>query len=211
MNNSWKKFLIDDHSEVKRLDYVMRYSSIPAVFQESVSQHTFWVLLHSVLLHRELTQSSNITDPSIEIFIFRKALIHDIGECVTGDVVRTFKYSSVNFKEAVDEAEDAMVQKYLPDSIKSLMLDSNSKNPQDAKYVDSIVKAADFISLFNYMKREHNRGNQEINPFLNKMREDLFNMHLKAKDAEEWYQTNLSDLYLSMHDLATHKEELRSV
>jgi len=208
---NWKKFLVDDHADVKRLDYVIRYNSIPSLYQESVSQHTFWVVLHSVLLHRTISKNTNKQDDSIETFILRKALIHDIGECVTGDVVRTFKYANPDLKKAVDDTEDMMVEKYLPSIIKELISDSVPKNGEDAKYVDTIVKAGDFISLFNYMRREFNRGNQEIAPFLNKMRQDFMAMHEKSAKENEWYQKKISELYLNMCELATHKEEVREV
>ena len=169
---NWKKFLFNDRADVKRLDYVIRYSSIPSVYQESVSQHSYWVVLNSILIHKEICANS-VNSPSIELSILKKALIHDIGECVSGDLVRTFKYSNSDFKEAVDRAEQDMIDKYLPSSIKSLIQESMVGTTEDQKYVNSIVKAGDFISLFHYMNREHNRGNREIYPFVNRMKQDM--------------------------------------
>ena len=44
------------------------------------------------------------------------------------------------------------------------------------EYVESVVKAADFLSLYQYMRREAARGNLEIIPFFVKMMGDLAEM-----------------------------------
>lgn len=193
----WRKFLIDDHADVKRLDYVIRYSSIPALYQESVSQHSFWVVLHSCGLHRVLSRHMNVEANVQELQILRKALIHDVGECVSGDLVRTFKYSNPDLTKIINVAEDAMVEKYLPEGIKAIITSSESPNEQDHKYEKAVVKAADFVSLFHFMNREHARGNREITPFLNRMVADVHTMSLKANDGT-WYGEILSGLYKAM-------------
>ena len=204
----WKQFLLDDHAEIKRLDYVVRYNSIPALFQESVSQHSFWVTLYSCLLHNKISGDSGSTYS--ELRILKKSLTHDIGECVSGDLVRTFKYSSPEFKRAVDMAEETMVEKYLPLSIKNLIKSSQSQDAEDEEYENAIVKAADFISLFHFMYREHNRGNREITPFLNRMRSDMNRMAEKAYDGSDHGQI-LSGMYKSMVSLVLVPEENREV
>jgi 5'-deoxynucleotidase YfbR-like HD superfamily hydrolase len=205
----WKKFLINDYADVKRLDYVIRYSSIPSNFRESVSQHSFWVVLNSCLLNRELFQGNVF--PELELMILKKALIHDIGECITGDLVRTFKYSNKDLKEIVNKSEHDMMEKYFPKLLLGLISETNNiKNKDDENYVNAIVKAADFISLFHYMNRQHNQGNREITPFINKMKIDLKEMSNKAKDGTP-YGPALSELYKSMSLLATCPEEDRSV
>jgi 5'-deoxynucleotidase YfbR-like HD superfamily hydrolase len=207
----WKKFLLDDHAEIKRLNYVTRYSSIPSLYRESVSEHSYWVTLYSLLLHRQVTKAAGVDSAAdVEYRILKKALVHDIVESVTGDLVRTFKYSSTSLKQSVDEAEGLMVEKYMPGHIKNLIIESNNDESQDAKYMDAIVKAADFVSLFHYMHREYNRGNREIMPFLNRMKTDMKDMASRTKSGE-WYQKMLSGLYESMSKLVMCPEEDRPV
>jgi 5'-deoxynucleotidase YfbR-like HD superfamily hydrolase len=210
----WKKFLIDDHADVKRLDYVIRYSSIPSTYQESVSQHSFWVTLHSIMVHKLLCANypkDGFNSPEIELSILKKALVHDLPEAITGDLVRTYKYSMNEFKKMADKAEDYMVQKYFPESLKSLIGETYIPDETKSKYVESVVKAADFISLFHYMNREHNRGNKEILPFLNRMKLDMKMMSDKSTEKNNWYDLELSRLYSVMAVYATHLEEDREV
>jgi 5'-deoxynucleotidase YfbR-like HD superfamily hydrolase len=95
--------------------------------------------------------------------------LHDLAECVTGDVVRPFKYSSQEFKEAVDRAEASMIGE-LPPEVSSLMSDMDEIR---SEYIRAIVKAADWLSVYQYMRREASRGNLEIIPFFMRMVKDL--------------------------------------
>ena len=210
----WKKFLIDDHADVKRLDYVIRYSSIPSTYSESVSQHSFWVAMHSVLIHKLLVNGSTdqkLNTDSVELGILKKALVHDLPEAVTGDVVRTYKYSMSEFKKIADKAEDFMVDKYFPNSIKELIDETKGKEESIMNYIESVVKAADFVSLFHFMNREYNRGNKEITPFLNRMKSDMKEMAKKSSGKGTWYDDKLTHLYNDMSNFATHLDENREV
>lgn len=204
-SHSWKSFLIKDHADIKRLDYVTRYNSIPSIYHESVSQHSYWVTLYALMLHQHIFSGK---DPEIELHICKMGMIHDIGECLTGDVVRTFKYSSPELKRVIDESEEMMMTKYMPMSIKRIIGESQPVQKDDAKYVKDIIKAADFISLFHYMNREYNRGNREIMPFLNRMISDSIHMS-QSLDKNLWYSKHLSSLYSEMSVLVTHEETIR--
>ena len=162
--NRWHSLLRTTSEDVKRLTAVWRYSSIPVAVQENVAEHSFWVALYAVMIARKLG-----ADRDVQGQVALEGLIHDLPECVTGDVVRPFKYSSQEFKQAVDLAEGDMVDT-LPDAIREMLADSDEVR---SEYVKAIVKAADFLSLFQYMRREAARGNLEIIPFYMKMVEDL--------------------------------------
>ncbi len=159
--------------DVRRLSHVTRFSSIPVSVLETTAEHSFWVTLFSMMIHRHLgAPDEHVAE------ITTHAVLHDLAECVTGDVVRTFKYATPEIKQAVDDAELILTEKLLPPEVKSLYAWSEGlapgENPQDySDYAKAVVKAADWMSLYHYMRREAARGNREIIPFYNRMTVEL--------------------------------------
>ncbi len=169
---NWSSVLAAASGDIRRLAYADRFTTIPVLVKEDVANHSYWVSLYSKLIHDALEpQRTDLVG-----FILTKALIHDAPEMVSGDYVRTHKYMTQNLKDALDEVEEMIVAKY-PRALKSLhdwcQDQSNEVSPEDAAYVKAVVKAADFLSLHQYMNREYLRGNREIMPFINRMRSDL--------------------------------------
>ncbi len=164
---SWESLVSDGTHDVRRLDSVIRFSSIPVTFSESTAAHSFWVSLYSLMIWQtlECTGWKRLL-PSLEE-VLRHAVTHDIGESVTGDVVRTLKYSSKEMKEAVDNSEKLLVATLLPHGVRRTVPASVSPSAK------AIVKAADFLSLWQFMRREAARHNLEIIPYYERMLCDL--------------------------------------
>lgn len=157
--------------DYQRLDYVWRFSSIPTVSRENVSAHSYWVTFYSTLIYETLDKGGSLL-PNIMLC----ALMHDFIEGHTGDFVRTFKYSSPDLKKSIEDAEEKELKNY-PDQIRSLYDQVyKDKNDEEIQLIKAIVKAADFISLFGFMRREYVRGNREVKPFYKIMVNDLFRM-----------------------------------
>jgi 5'-deoxynucleotidase YfbR-like HD superfamily hydrolase len=163
-DNCWASLIQTTTDDVKRLTAVVRYSSIPVAVYENVAEHSFWVSLYSVMIAKTLGADRDVQG---QVALF--GTLHDLAECVTGDVVRPFKYSSQEFKEAVDRAEASMIGE-LPPEVSSLMSDMDEIR---SEYIRAIVKAADWLSVYQYMRREASRGNLEIIPFFMRMVKDL--------------------------------------
>lgn len=199
----WKPLLEAASSDIRRLDYVTRYSSIPVTVPENDSTHMYWVSIYSMMIHRRLTGPKEL-----DALIMQHALTHDALECLSGDIVRTFKYSSEEFRSAVNRAERGLAST-LPVEVKSLLeevRDSIQDIDDDwrAGYVTDVVKGADFMSLYQYMWREKKRGNSEIDPFFGRMIADLKGMAKKLRDKAGpgegglTYLRSLASLYESM-------------
>lgn len=199
---NWKPLLEAASSDVRRLDYVIRYSSIPVSVPEAVSTHMFWVALYAMMVHRELEGPKEL-----DATIMLHGLTHDTLESLSGDIVRTFKYSSEEFRQAVDKAEEGLAS-LLPNEIRSLLnevqmsVDSfGHTHHWKGEYVKDVVKVADFMSLYQYMWREKNRGNVEVEQFHGRMVDDLYAAAAKLKEraaGREGYLLELSSLYLEM-------------
>ena len=198
-SSDWSGIMSSAGGDLRRLDHVIRFSSVPYSVPESVSAHSFWVCLYAALIHRRLMGTQ---EPRLDLAVTLHALTHDLPECLTGDVVRTFKYASKDLKRAVDVTETAMFEERMTTEVKSLVASiGDAVPPDDMKYVRTVVKAVDFMSLFQYMNREWNRGNLEMRPFVKRMRVDLMAEAIKLK-VGVWYEESLSHLYISMADSA---------
>lgn len=163
----WKDVLDAASGDIRRLSYVVRFSSVPVIVPENVADHSYYVALYSVLIHRHMDGERSLYSP-----IMLHAITHDLTEAMTGDLVRTFKYSSSEFKQAVDSAEKSMISRF-PTDITTLHNMWVFEAGDQIQYVKAVVKAADFMSLHQYMIREVARGNQEIRPFFERMLADL--------------------------------------
>jgi 5'-deoxynucleotidase len=172
MAHDWIGLISDVATDVRRLDYVTRYSSIPVTTPETVATHSYWVSVYSLLIHRQLMSGSVFPLDALEHAILVKALFHDAAECVTGDLVRTFKYSSVNLRKEADLAEESLAKR-LPERVQRAFDPVGKLNDHDRAYVKDVVKAADFLSLMLYMNRERMRGNRDVEPFEARMVKDL--------------------------------------
>lgn len=196
----WDEFIDVTSGDIKRLDYVWRFSSIPISVPENVSSHTFWVCFYSLMLHRKLMPD----DTMLVGAILTHALIHDICESCSGDFVRTFKYSSEVLKEAIDNAEKNIIKEFHP-MIRDLFSFASELSEGADEYVKQIIKAADFVSLYQFMNREINRGNLEIGPFVKRMKVDLEQMGKKIENHNDNNIRQLSHLYYLMSKMAFSK------
>lgn len=168
MQNSPSFDIVLKPDMIKRMDYVIRYSSIPVVHQETVSQHSYWVAFYSLLIHKTIGGREHLTGK-----LLTAALIHDAAESLSGDIVRTFKYSSSSLKTEIDKAEELII-KSMPETIQNLFKEIDDiVIDYDKAYVKAVVKAADFVSLYRYMYREAALHNMEVIPFYKRMIDDL--------------------------------------
>jgi 5'-deoxynucleotidase YfbR-like HD superfamily hydrolase len=164
----WDSVLAACSGDVRRLSYADRYTTIPVSFKENVAEHSYWVALYSLLIHRELGESEALTGPILSF-----ALVHDMVECRSGDLVRTFKYLTQGLKNAVSEAEKLIETSFPPLLKNEFYAISSVQDQTDRAYAKAVVKTADFVSLHQYMIREVARGNSEIKPFFKRMQDDL--------------------------------------
>lgn len=172
--SSWAGVIRASTGDVRRLSSVWRYSSVPVVVRENVAEHSYWVALYAAMIHLRMDPDKGILGR-----VVLASLVHDVGECVTGDVVRVFKYATPELKAEVDRAESILSSRLEPevrDLVSAIGSLANPSESQWDRYVKAVVKAADFLSLFQYMRREAARGNLEIIPFYNRMVNDFSDM-----------------------------------
>lgn len=186
---SWTSLLHATSGDIRRASSTWRYSSIPVCQYENLMEHTGYVAAFGAMIAQQLY---GIHAPVIGA-VLMKAVTHDLDECVTGDVVRTFKYSDQALKKEIDRAGAALVSQMEPETQDLFSAaDEMIRLSGDPDGVKAIVKAADFVSLFQYMRREAALHNFEIIPYFARMVVDLQSMASAAGRGE------LAGLYSAM-------------
>lgn len=139
---------------MNRAHSVYRYSSRPVIKQESVAEHTFFVMLYADMINASLGYEANSEK------LLRRALIHDIDECVTGDFVRSFKYRNPELRREIQRAS----REFLQDMLKAYSVDTSvllaawDRGKSDNIEGD-ILRVADYMSVVAYLIRELQMGN----------------------------------------------------
>jgi 5'-deoxynucleotidase YfbR-like HD superfamily hydrolase len=96
--------------------------------------------------------------------VLSKALVHDMDECFSGDMIRMFKYSDPILKMEVNKACETFMSMLSSDIAESYVRDSiyadwfESKNEREG----SIVAFADYLSVLSYIHQEIDLGNHRM-------------------------------------------------
>lgn len=155
---------------VRNLSRIFRFSSMPIHEPENVAEHTFWVcwysmqIAHWYLYFNDSTHSqANFRIVNMKI-LYEMAIIHDIGECFTGDMIRPVKYSSPQFLEAYRAMEaEGLVElgEQLPEPVlEATNRALNHKETKKSSIEVRILRLADLLSVWGKLVEEANLGNR---------------------------------------------------
>lgn len=167
-----------EHFLDRSLTHVMRFSSIPQQFQESVAEHSFFVAYFTSILVYFLKKEKERIDEARALKI---ALIHDMEEKFSGDILTPFKYYSQELYQAIRKVNRETVPlafEYLP---APLVKESIAfwKEDVDRKTKEAqVVKVADKLSLLSKCHEEMSLGNVFFTP--------IYERELKALSDLEW-------------------------
>lgn len=136
-----------------RLAAIFRYSTLPTIHRESVAEHTCFVALNSYAIALDLRRRGFKID--IEQ-VLRSAVVHDIDEALTGDFIRTFKYSDAELTRTIKEAtRKLMVSLPLPPET---LADWNEAKAWTLE--GQVVHFSDLWSLCQFATREIRLGSE---------------------------------------------------
>lgn len=130
---------------------VFRFSSLPVHHRESVAEHTYYVVHLAWVLAMDIQRRG--TTVAFET-LFARALVHDLDESLTGDIIRPFKHSSPELFEALTKgAREMFARRYqsLPGGTEVRDLWEGAK---DNLLEGRIVDFADVWSVYLYLYRE---------------------------------------------------------
>jgi len=137
---------------VKRVSFVNRFSSFNVSRYENVAEHSYFVSLYCMLIANDIEESVNYER------LMQSALLHDIDESMTGDIIRMIKYDSEAMKQVVDRISLNSVRVILGDLNADKLIESFIYSKSNSIEGD-ILKVADMLSVSSYLLSELERGN----------------------------------------------------
>jgi 5'-deoxynucleotidase YfbR-like HD superfamily hydrolase len=139
-----------------RLRDTYRYSAQPVLVRENVAEHSFWTAMIGMVIAYEV-------EPSIVEIVVLKGLVHDIEECMTGDLVRDMKYATEDFREKVKEIERTFLLNLLVDMGEpGQQIFKEWEQAKNDHLAGRIVSLADALSVISYCTREYEMGNTKL-------------------------------------------------
>lgn len=157
---------------VRRMSHVHRYSSITVHRRENVAEHSWWVMFIAMLIADDLRAQGELV--KLDKVVLR-ALVHDLDECVSGDIIRSFKYRTEAMRLAVHEASDENMREITSKmgSVGGLVFPL-WRDSKDDSIEGQIVRFADMASVVFYCREERRQGNLEIEEIMKEMYETWF-------------------------------------
>jgi len=135
-----------DIKTLYNLDYIVRYSNVPRIKDETVAAHSFFVTLEVYKLYESYKFD---IDKAVHM-----AMCHDLAEAYIDDVNHKIKRDYPKVAKALKAAEQDVYKKFPP------FIQEYIKLYEDGKSVEAqIVKLADILQCKTYSQHEVSLGN----------------------------------------------------
>ena len=177
---------IFEHLLDRSLAHVVRFNSSPQHFPESVAEHSFFTTYFTVLILFFLKEAGEVVD---EAKAMKIALVHDMEEAMSGDILTPFKHYNNEILEAIRKVNRdtiPLVFKNLPDNLSKELISLWLEDAEQSSKEGQIVKLADKISLISKCYEEVKVGNEFFKEIydsqLIKLREVEYPWWLKIKE-----------------------------
>ncbi len=143
------------------LKFIIRYSNLPRVRDESVAEHSFFVAAMCIEMLPKY--------PEADVGkVLMMANIHDWAEAEVDDIAHNIKRDYPAVKQALKEAEEKAMRRYHPDVI------SAYHEYEECRTLEArIVKYADIKQCIQYLDTELKLGNEHILPLLHESYDSL--------------------------------------
>jgi len=160
---------------IARMSYVNRYSSFPANRRENVAEHSWWVAFIAYLVGQDLDTRRGIS-VNFELLL-KRALVHDLSECLSGDVIRSYKHSNPDIAREMKAADEQNMEG-LCSNLGQIgnSVEGNWLTAKEDDVEGRIVAFADMAAVAFYCREEDRSGNRAIRPVLKEMYETWFHV-----------------------------------
>ena len=138
---------------------MMRFSSTPQHFTESVAEHSFYTAYIASLLCDLVEQKQIAVNRERAVAM---ALIHDTEEMFSGDILNPFKHYSNELKETIQKVNREVVPlvfENLPESMQEKYIALWNEESRGESMESQVVKVADRLSLLSKCAEEVKVGN----------------------------------------------------
>ena len=171
---------MDDHvldflKRVQLLRWIDRFSNTPHIQPYSVAQHSFYVALYGLIFakienEREWEENDGNADIYDVNFVVQKALVHDLEESITGDILFPLHNDYPEFKEKLDFIRTKSVRdfvfKELPPSTR-MQLKESWATAKDDTPEGILIACMDKVEIIAYALTEMELGNEAIREIYN--------------------------------------------
>lgn len=154
----------------------MRFSSIPQQFKESVAEHSFFVAYFTSILIYFLKKEKERIDEARALKI---ALIHDMEEKFSGDILTPFKYYSQELYQAIRKVNRETVPlafEHLPAPLAREFITLWKEDVDRKTREAQVVKVADKLSLLSKCREEMSLGNAFFKPIYERELDNLYHL-----------------------------------
>jgi 5'-deoxynucleotidase YfbR-like HD superfamily hydrolase len=162
----------------RRISRVVRFSTRPRLVDEYVATHSYYVALYGLIISKMLIAKGKKIDVES---VMTRALVHDLDESVSGDIIRIFREKLSNELELLCEEVMKGILKHLPERLSDYLLYHWNHKFEDDE--GQVVKLCDNIAGWAYCEEQIQMGNKIFIPisadYLKRILVDLFNMGLE--------------------------------
>ena len=166
--------ILDFLRRIQALCYIERCSNAPHIRPYSVAQHSFYIALYAMLfadLENERMREAKFKE---EVFyehwdlydtseVMKKALIHDLEESLTGDILYPVHHENKSFRETLDKVREKCVNeevfKELPKKVREYYI-RLWKTSKDTTKEGILVACMDKFEILMFAVQELDMGNQ---------------------------------------------------
>jgi len=152
----------DFFDRVQKLRYIDRCSNLPHIKPYSVAQHSFYLALYAMVFAHLENERLEGYYYNLEL-VLQKALVHDLEECETGDILYPLHDENPDFKERLDYIREKCVKEKifeeLPE-ITGLKLKEAWLTAKDDSPEGQLVACMDKFEILIYAVTEIEIGNQ---------------------------------------------------
>ena len=152
---------------VRNLSYINRCSNTPHIKEQSVAEHSFFVALYSMLI-ADLENIRIMNESKEEIYdtseVLKMAILHDVEESITGDILYPIKNENKEIKPLLEEAIERIVNNELFKGMDNLLLEKHYKKLWKKSNLKEsrLVRAVDKFELLIYAVGELELGNTNM-------------------------------------------------
>lgn len=148
-------------SNLRNIRNIKRYSSSSVHHSENVAEHSYWVSYYSLLIAEDLLSKGVTLDFRL---LLSKAILHDLPEGLTGDIIHTFKHHNAEMKAITNKTEEILyketLEKEFPKQIATDLFELTLSSKEG--FEGEIIALSDVICVFAYAYDEFQMGNKTI-------------------------------------------------
>jgi len=174
--------------EIRTASLVRRWSIVRTLNPDPVSGHSFYVTFYA----RQIAQLIHWPGPMAELLLY--ALLHDIEETITGDILGPVKAEIVD-EGRFDSFIEVKMSRHLPGIAHELQVIRNSLWGNS---IQAIVKVADKVDAVLYLMTEVAMGNARLQPLLD---DAMHNLDRAWMDMSSPVFSNVSARHLWNNDI----------